>query len=422
VDGSAFPAWVDVGSFGGLACALATAAALAIWSLVYRRGTTRLAALAILICLTGAALMILPIWWDQARFDMLETSLESGEILLMLAWIALFGWALPLGMLASYTVLAEPATEGAAAPIRRDKSNELAAQLALADPARYAPVMRDDVPWAQLDVTSSDGSAGKRTFPLRTRLTLIGREIDNDVVLPHEMVSRHHAEIRFDHKVVVLRDFGSRNGTTINAQETIGPVPLKPGDIIGFGATQFRFTLVQAPDTAYEARTSKMPGANGATRRQSMPPMGPAALVALNSAVAGRRWSLADAVTKIGRDASCQVRLADSTVSRIHAEVIRQSDGYYVSDIGSENGSSVNSAALDAPRRLRNGDVIMVGSVTLRFEAMPLPRESGPPLLNRDAPPNGLPTSRPTVPLARDVAPPPDDHLPPPRGFTVDRQ
>lgn len=372
---------MGAGSFGGLTCAMLAAALLAVWSLVYRRGTTRQSALAILICLACAALMIFPVWWDLSRFAFFGSSLDVIEITVVLAWIAVFGWSLPLGMLTSYMLLAEPHIQVETPAHTHSPQIEATLRLALADPARYVSVKTDSAPWAQLAVVNDeDNSPGARPMLLRKRLTLLGREVDNDVVLNDVRVSRHHAEIRIDHGRAVLLDYGSTNGTLINKQRVMRPTPLQPGDILELGMRRYQFSLLEGPASAYEEDTSKLPGANGSNRRQTMPPAGPPALVAVTGETTGSRWALLEPVVSIGRDATCQIRLSDTSVSRRHAQIVRQSDGFYASDIDSINGTRINDDELTTPRRLRNGDVLHVGAVQLRFVmAAPDPSFTAPP-------------------------------------------
>ena len=73
-------------------------------------------------------------------------------------------------------------------------------------------------------------------------------------------------------------------------------------------------------------------------------------------------------VVSIGRLRDCDVTLDDVKVSRRHAEVHPDGDGYLVMDLGSTNGTTVNGFAIDR-HRLVDGDLIGVGGATLRFEA-----------------------------------------------------
>ena len=74
----------------------------------------------------------------------------------------------------------------------------------------------------------------------------------------------------------------------------------------------------------------------------------------------------ADAVV-IGRRAASGVMLADPEVSRRHARVEYVAPRYYVSDLGSTNGTYVNGRMVNGRHPLADGDIIDVGQTRLRF-------------------------------------------------------
>ena len=58
-----------------------------------------------------------------------------------------------------------------------------------------------------------------------------------------------------------------------------------------------------------------------------------------------RRWSsrrARGAMFTIGRRSDCDLRIADLSVSRLHAQLDRGEDGWLLSDLGSRNGTRVN--------------------------------------------------------------------------------
>jgi pSer/pThr/pTyr-binding forkhead associated (FHA) protein len=74
-------------------------------------------------------------------------------------------------------------------------------------------------------------------FPLRpNREIVIGRSSDLDMVLVEDMVSRKHAKIVTDGKVVTIQDLGSTNGTFVNG-EKVRTIQLKDGDRILVGTS-----------------------------------------------------------------------------------------------------------------------------------------------------------------------------------------
>ena len=80
----------------------------------------------------------------------------------------------------------------------------------------------------------------------------------------------------------------------------------------------------------------------------------------------GRRFPLRNGSTRVGRALDNDVVIADSRVSRYHAEVMRTPDGrgYILHDLGSTNGTSVGGRAAKK-HRLEHGDQVSVGGYTL---------------------------------------------------------
>lgn len=64
----------------------------------------------------------------------------------------------------------------------------------------------------------------------------------------------------------------------------------------------------------------------------------------------------------IGRTQDCDLRIADLSVSRQHAQLERGEDGWLLSDLGSHNGTRVNGWLVREPVPVRPGDVVQFGS------------------------------------------------------------
>jgi pSer/pThr/pTyr-binding forkhead associated (FHA) protein len=75
---------------------------------------------------------------------------------------------------------------------------------------------------------------------------------------------------------------------------------------------------------------------------------------------------LAGEVVHIGRGLSAELRLDDSSVSRRHAIVVPRPSGARILDDRSSNGTLVNGRRVQQAD-LRNGDVIVLGRVLLRY-------------------------------------------------------
>jgi len=93
------------------------------------------------------------------------------------------------------------------------------------------------------------------------------------------------------------------------------------------------------------------------------------AFVRIDPAGAGWRHRLST-VTRIGRAFDNDMVLEERTVSRNHAEVRRESDGYHIVDLGSTNGIRVNGRRVKS-HLLRPGDRVQLGNVEFAFDPNP---------------------------------------------------
>lgn len=80
-----------------------------------------------------------------------------------------------------------------------------------------------------------------REHRLAGETILIGRAVENDIVIASKRVSRQHARLRREGRAVLLEDMGSANGTFLNDERLAGPVALRDGDRIGVGDVFFVF-------------------------------------------------------------------------------------------------------------------------------------------------------------------------------------
>jgi serine phosphatase RsbU (regulator of sigma subunit) len=91
----------------------------------------------------------------------------------------------------------------------------------------------------EITIQSADG--GNHRFPLNKDRVTIGRSRENDIFLPDQWLSRHHAEIRKDGDGFALKDLGSKNGTLLNGTRIGGEQRLRPGDVITLGEHALTF-------------------------------------------------------------------------------------------------------------------------------------------------------------------------------------
>jgi ABC transport system ATP-binding/permease protein len=97
---------------------------------------------------------------------------------------------------------------------------------------------------------ASEGAPGKlvvvstnfagREFVLEKPAMVIGRTDDNDIVVNHRSISRHHAKIVREGGRYAVVDMQSANGVRVNGEE-YGKVELRRGDMIDLGHVRLRY-------------------------------------------------------------------------------------------------------------------------------------------------------------------------------------
>jgi len=69
----------------------------------------------------------------------------------------------------------------------------------------------------------------------------------------------------------------------------------------------------------------------------------------------------------IGRSARNDLCVEDPFASRLHAEVRKRGDAFWIADLGSANGTLINSARLTAPVQLRDRDIVRIGETEIEY-------------------------------------------------------
>ena len=82
--------------------------------------------------------------------------------------------------------------------------------------------------------------------------------------------------------------------------------------------------------------------------------------------------ALGGARTVVGRSPEADVQLDDEGVSWNHLEIERRGDVLMATDLDSSNGTALNGEPLDRPRRLRDGDTLIVGGFRLEVSTGPV--------------------------------------------------
>jgi hypothetical protein len=93
---------------------------------------------------------------------------------------------------------------------------------------------------------------------------------------------------------------------------------------------------------------------------------GPALVVRSGGGMAGQSFQPGEGRTLIGRSPECDVFLDDVTVSRRHAELLREGESFSIRDLGSLNGTYVNRKRIESAV-LEGDDEVQIGKYRLTF-------------------------------------------------------
>lgn len=213
--------------------------------------------------------------------------------------------------------------------------------------------------------------AGEQEFEISKAEITIGRGQTNDIVLQDSRVSRSHARFEFhpDGEVVVV-DLGSTNGVRVNGVR-LEQVKLAPGDVVFIGGSQITHVKASADDQDMtiidtEADLDR-------TIAEAVLP------VSLNDTSQDRlvictpekTWELelndqVDSLS-IGRSSNNSIVIEHPSVSRSHAQIVRDHRTFRLKDLGSSNGLSVNGQKVDEIV-LDDGVSVRLGYATLIYK------------------------------------------------------
>jgi ABC-type multidrug transport system ATPase subunit/pSer/pThr/pTyr-binding forkhead associated (FHA) protein len=189
----------------------------------------------------------------------------------------------------------------------------------------------------------------------------------------YPMVSRKHAELRFEGGQWFLHDLNSSFGTSLNGQKVSQPQVVSAGSSIQFGAggpvlRVIRFDAAQSqPNVSggnFQNRQQAPVNAPQNFQKTSQPVSSQTAQLNFMGAHSS---SMPFKITKnsiwLGRDSNCDIVMdADAVmVSRKHAEIRNENGNYVVYDNGSFNGTLINEQRISTPTPIYHDDEIQLG-------------------------------------------------------------
>lgn len=224
-------------------------------------------------------------------------------------------------------------------------------------------------------ITLEDDRRQALTHESHAQNLIMGRDESSDFQLPVSTISRQHARIFETDGVYLIEDLGSTHGTVINGSKlgSGDKIILRDGDIIELTRAKITCSIeaedVRAPDPMEATQAIAARAVQGILGRlQGADDAGPYFRI-LSGVDEGQRLMLAPPSSEwsMGRAQECELFLNDPNVSRKHALVKKDWNGYTIEDLGSRNGVIVRGQAITKPRRLSDRDEIIIGPVKLLY-------------------------------------------------------
>lgn len=91
-------------------------------------------------------------------------------------------------------------------------------------------------------------------------------------------------------------------------------------------------------------------------------------LIVKNSEFQNEKFFLTRLRTTIGRSARSDICIPDAFASRLHAEIRKEGDAFWLQDLGSANGTRYNGSVVSMPLPLMSGGEIQIGETVITFE------------------------------------------------------
>jgi len=168
------------------------------------------------------------------------------------------------------------------------------------------------------------------TFPILGDAFTIGCDDDNDLVIAHASVSRHHAVIRVEGDACTVLDLHSPRGTFVN-DVRVSARPLHAGDTLRLGDVALRFQAVDAPSASPRPAHLAEPALEGdpVTPAQPAPASEPPAQIPPPEPTTATRPVEPQTNTPVARTASPPSPVAEaieSEVARVDRELGRSGE------------------------------------------------------------------------------------------------
>ena len=207
-------------------------------------------------------------------------------------------------------------------------------------------------------LTLISGPDAGESFKITKEMNTLGRSSSSDIKISDSYVSKEHARIKKNSDIFEIFDNASNSGVLVNNKK-IASVKLPVRATLKLGNSE----LVLLPIDIQVKEDSIV--TNDGTFDIKGEHQG-AMMCVTKGPDAGKSMNIFEGKNLIGREANNGISLNDTSVSRKHCVVVKEGNEFWVYDLASESGTSIDGERVPG-KYLNSGDYITLGKTRILF-------------------------------------------------------
>jgi pSer/pThr/pTyr-binding forkhead associated (FHA) protein len=181
--------------------------------------------------------------------------------------------------------------------------------------------------------------------PLKNPAMIIGRDKSADIHLDNRALSRNHARLEKKGAAIWIADLESQNGTHVNGKKITEPQLLHNEDLVEVG--RYRISVEGVEEASPDQPVIKLAGPEGE-----------------------HRFLMMDDELVIGRSPSSDIAIAHKSISRKHVRITNKQGQFFIEDLGSQNGTTLNGQQLTEQTAFSPNDLIQMSEFSIELSFM----------------------------------------------------
>jgi len=212
----------------------------------------------------------------------------------------------------------------------------------------------------------------KRFFIDEGQTLTIGRGQDADVMVDNTAISRQHTSIELKGGTYYLTDLYSLNGTKVNGKKVVSAVPIKKTDLIEIS----KFTLQPAETLLAEETVESFSSGPDSldetifitSKQKNKARPGQYRLKVISGNAIPKELAIGNKDSiKVGRDHSCDMVISGLFLGKTQFFITKHKKSIAIIPQSGFRKTRLNGQKLTGEKKLRKGDIIQAGGVSIEF-------------------------------------------------------